>query len=199
MLLKAQINRIIFYVVVLGTILYAEAVFAETVILGPGKIAKQEDVSYKFSFADPAGFEEDKLSAENNGLIKIYIPKGKKIEDSVMIITVAFKKKATSGFKNLDDFIKNDIDSYRALYNESKIDIANLSSDVTDKFQNEHIPFMAVLFKSNSNKTIADAIVLFLETPDGFWSISYTTSQEILYKTRNLFLAFVKSIVLVKR
>lgn len=172
---------------------------ADTVIFGPGKTPLEDDASYNISFKNPVGFDEDEISAQNNGLIKLYIPKGKKIDESFMIITIAFKKKTTSRFKNIDYFIKDDIDNYKKLYKNAKVDIASLPKDVTIAIENDRLPFKTLLFKCKSDKSIADAIVLFFETPDGFWSISYTAPGNIIFKTKDVFLLFIKGMEIVKK
>ena len=173
--------------------------YAETIILGPGKVSSQIGTSYSLSFENPIGFEEDKVAAENNGFVKIYVPKGLTLNNTQLIISVAFKEKTTSKFKNLNEFIMNDIENYKKLYKNAKINMAKLPENITNKFKNNKFSHMAILFNDYTDKVMADAIVLFFETPAGFWSITYTSPKDIQYKTRDIFLKFVKDIEIEKK
>lgn len=187
-----------FFIVALITLLTFKS-YAETVILGPGKVLSQIDTSCSVSFKNPVGFEEDQIAAEKNGFVKLYVPKGLMLNNTQLVISVAFKEKTTSRFKNLDQFIINDTENFKSLYENAKIDIAELPSDITNKFSDNNIPYMTILFNDHNEKMIADAIVLFFETPAGFWSITYTAPEDVRYKTRDIFLKFVKDIEITNK
>lgn len=169
-----------------ATILYAGIVKA------PGFKQYEMDSSITINFESPDGMFEDKQSAKDTGLYKIFLPKGETLESSPMALVVNCQLKSTQ-LNNLDSFIKFNVDYFKSLYPNMKVSIINLPKDVTAKMDSLNIPYYTLLLKSNSDADISDNLVMFFETKKGLWSITYIAPEKAINETRNIFLSFIKN------
>lgn len=169
------------------TILYAG------IIKAPGFKPYEKDASITIDFKCPEGMFEDKKSAEDTGLYRIFLPMGETLDSSPMALTVNCQAKSTK-LNNLDSFVKFNVDYFKSLYPNMKVSIINLPKDVTAQMDSLNIPYYALLLKSNSNTDISDNLVIFLETKKGLWSITYIAPEKAINEMRNIFLSFIKNI-----
>jgi hypothetical protein len=169
------------------TILYAG------IIKAPGFESYEKDASITIDFKCPEGMFEDKESAKDAGLYKIFLPIGETLHSSPMALTVNCQVKSAQ-YNNLDNFIKFNVDYFKSLYPNMKVSIINLPKDVTSKMDSLNIPYYTILLKSNSNTDISDNLVMFFETKKGLWSITYIAPEKAINEMRNIFLSFIKNI-----
>ncbi len=169
------------------TILYAG------IIKAPGFKLYEKDASITIGFKCPEGMFEDNKSAKEIGLYKIFLPIGETLNSSPMVLTVNCQMKSAQS-NNLDSFIKFNVDHFKSLYPNMKVSIINLPKDVTAKMDSLNISYYTLLLKSNSNTDISDNLVMFFETKNGLWSITYIAPEKAINEMRNIFLSFVKNI-----
>lgn len=174
------------------TILYAG------IIKAPGFKPYEKDTSITIDFKCPEGMFEDKESSRDAGLYRIFLPMGETLHSSPMALTVNCQAKSTQ-YNNLDNFVKVNVDHFKSLYPNMKVSIINLPKDVTAKMDSLNIPYYTILLKSNSDADISDNLVMFFETEKGLWSITYIAPEKTINETRNIFLSFIKNIVIAKR
>ena len=163
------------------------------IVKAPGFKPYETDTSITINFESPDGMFEDKQSAKDVGLYKIFLPKGETLDSSPMALTVNCQLKSTQ-LNNLDSFVKFNVDHFKSLYPNMKVSIINLPKDVTAKMDSLNIPYYTLLLKSNSNTDISDNLVMFFETQKGLWSITYIAPEKAINETRNIFLSFIKNI-----
>lgn len=168
------------------------------VIKAPGFKSYEADTSIGIDFKCPGGMFEDMQSAKDTGLYKIFLPKGETLDSSPMALVVNCQLKS-SQVNNLDSFIKFNVDYFKSLYPNMKVSIINLPKDVTAKIDSLNIPYYTILLKSNSDIDISDNLVMFFETEKGLWSITYIAPEKAINEMRNIFLSFIKNIVIARR
>lgn len=162
------------------------------VVKAPGFKPYEADTSITIDFKSPEGMFENKQSAKDAGLYKIFLPKDETLDSSPMALTVNCQLKSTQ-LNNLDNFIKFNVDHFKSLYPNMKVSIINLPKDVTARMDSLNIPYYTLLLKSNSDTDISDNLVMFFETKKGLWSITYIAPEKAINETRNIFLSFIKN------
>ena len=170
----------------------------QDVIMFRGFQKGQKDESASVTFKAPPGHIESPSIAKKNGLFKYYaLPPSEEGKSPLSIVTVAFKKKSSKpGLRNLDDFISTDISYFRDHYKNATVSQASLPKDVTTHLSEDGIPFETYLTKGNvkgeGKQFLGDGMVLFFETPGGFWSVSWTAPEKLIKEAPDSFLFFLK-------
>lgn len=160
----------------------------------PGFASGYKDPSVSINFKTPAGMYEDVESEKKHGFYKIFVIKKYTFENTVMVMAVNCQPK--NRLSNLLEYVKYNTRQYKSLYPEASFGIIKLPKNVTLEFDLLKIPYSTIMFESHSEKHFADSIVMFFETPKGFWSIFYVGPIELLKtdEAKKVFMHFIKNI-----
>ena len=160
------------------------------------------DESVNVIFKAPPAHIENPSLAKIHGAVKIYELPTDDNTQSLSVMSVTFQKKANKpGLLNLKEFVATDIMYFQKQYPNAEISSANFPKDVTQHLSDLNIPFLIFFTKGNvegpGNRYLGDSLVCFFETPDGFWSLSWSAPEEVLKNHTDSFFFFIKDMKIV--
>jgi len=156
------------YFTILMFLLTASIALAQNdVLVGPGYQRDQRSTS-RLKFSVPEGWIEDKKAAEKVGIFSVLLPRGRSLENSDRVITIAFQKRDPNvpELATLDAFFKADVEN--TLHSFPELEAARWQPKALDPAK---IDFRSLEFfggKASPHR------VVFLAVPDGFFSVTVT-------------------------
>jgi hypothetical protein len=144
-----------------------------TVILGKGYEKGQVSVK-KLGFLVPAGWVLDKEAADKIGIYAVILPKGRKLETTNKVITIAFQKKDPNkpGLDSLSNFFKVDIQNTMAQFPDMQAARWQPSGFDPDK-----IAFMSIEIFGKKKDQPSPQHILMINAGDGYFSITLTAED----------------------
>ena len=136
------------------------------VIVGNGFIQNQNSIQ-QLTFNLPDNCTEDLKSAKEHGLYSVIVPKGKTLLDTDEAITIAFQKKSNSE-KTLKEFFKVDM-----MHFLNRFENAQAAKWQPSSLNPNKINFMSI---ETYGQQTPISRVLYIESTDGYYTISLTTT-----------------------
>jgi hypothetical protein len=172
------------------------------VILFPGFQKGQKDDLAEVIFKTPPAHVENSSLADKQGLFKIYELPTNDGSPTLSAITVAFQKNDTTEKISLDEFVTADLIYYLKFFPNATVSpVMNFPKDVTAHLSEQKIPFVIYITQGNmtgyGQEFLGDSLVLFFETPGGFWSISWSTPKKVIEEQPDSFFFFIKDMRII--
>ena len=164
----------------------------------PGRSAASSDGSPKaesLSFRPGSRFEpEEELASSLGGNVRsVYITE---TDGSNSRVIVSFESRGTSGqHGSLNDFAAGVDGAFRGAYPDRVLSI--LAIEGTELLEDAGYPFVALAYGHNADprggkpSSICDAAALLIETPEGFWTISWNATRGTLGESRDVLKDFL--------
>lgn len=162
------------FVLLLGLISNIEALTQEkdknTITVGPG-YKKGQVSENKLSFVIPNLWSLDKEAADKMGIYAVILPKGKTIDNTDKVITIAFQKKDPNipELENLTDFFRADMQKSMAQF----ADMQGAKWQPSGLDPNK-ITFMSIEVFGKKKDQPSPHHLLMIDAGDGYFSITLT-------------------------